>query len=104
MLRDEDGTFVHEATNPKACRMWGKGEVWRVRVTERANDAEAKYWAWWENQYENGPVKREEGFEFVWRSPGLVDICFAYGYKAEEERGRGHMLAVDVEPLELVLP
>jgi hypothetical protein len=105
MLKNEDGYFEHDGGSARVCKMFDSSlPVWRVRVTERATEEGAQYWAWWENKDETGIIKRAEGFELIWRRRFLVDMCFTYGAKVEEERGRGKLCAVDIEPLEEVTP
>lgn len=45
-----------------------------------------QYWAWWN--------EKDQVFEMVYPSKGVVNMCFPYGAKAEEECGRGKLLPV----------
>lgn len=69
----------------------GPEPVLRMRVTVIATSeaTEADYWGWW---------KAEGDYvTYVYPREFLVEMCFAYGSKAETERGRGWMVRVRVE-------
>lgn len=63
-----------------------KQPVVRVRVT--VDDA-GDYWAWWEAKTQK-PVH-------IYPKDFMVEMCFTYGTKEEEERGRGKVCRVRVE-------
>lgn len=72
-------------------RMCGDHPIVRVRVSETETPTDRSYWAWWDNERQH--------FTMVYYSRVQVEICFAYGSKAEEARGRGKVCQVDVEEL-----
>jgi hypothetical protein len=63
----------------------------RARVAEIQPGEESPYYGWWSNE--------NECFSMIFPSKGQSEICFTYGSKAEEERGRGHQLNVTVTEL-----
>lgn len=60
----------------------------KARVSE-GKDIPGSYWAWW-------GIERQ-AFTMVFRRKFIVEMCFPYGTKVEEERGRGKLLPVDIE-------
>lgn len=70
---------------------FGMDQVSPVLVRDLREDEESEYWAWWDSEHGR--------FEFVYQRKFLVDMCFPYGTKAEEERGKGRLLNVSVEAL-----
>ena len=86
-----DGRIDHFYPAVVAVRMCGSGRVVAVRVTE---DATGAYWAWWSAEHGKHML--------VYDHRMLVDMCFPYGPKAEEERGRGEVVQVRVEVLQEV--
>ena len=104
MQKDAKGTFWHDATDPRMfdIGIYGSGcGVSKVQVTECAAEG-AKYWAWWE-QYKVYDAK-DAHFCMIWPSKALVEMCFAYGSKVEEEHGRGKLCPVDIVELEELKP
>ena len=67
-------------------------EIVEVEVEE---DPNGKYHAWWEYESYFNPDK-SGGFEFVSDCIHLVEICFTYGTKAEEKRGKGKLVRAKV--------
>lgn len=65
--------------------------VLKVLVKE-SKEEKGSYWGWWDNS--------EKAFSIVLHDKSLIEICFPYGSKAEEERGNGHLLPVSIEVLE----
>ncbi len=94
------GTILfHFYHHPKAVKMCQDSRdphpVFKVEVTE-GTDAPGSYWGWWNSE--------DNSFHFVFPSRLQVDMCFPYGAKAEEERGRGKMMPVNVTVLEEIKP
>jgi hypothetical protein len=65
---------------------------YRVEVSRGTHGDPGGYWGWWNLEYMR--------WEMVFGSKVQVEVCFPYGSKAEEERGRGWLLPVDVKVLE----
>jgi hypothetical protein len=91
------GTYLaHFFTDVRGTRMCtGKAAfpIFEVMVSE-GTDTPDSYWAWWNAE--------EERFAMVFRSRQLVECCFPYGSKVEEERGRGKLLPVNVKVIRKV--
>lgn len=49
------------------------------------------YWAWWDN--------KEQRFSIIWAKHFLLEMCFPYGIKAEEDRDFGKAYRVNVKPV-----
>lgn len=83
--------YRHFFPNPAAMQICGvdSKDVYRCRVTEDTEQPDS-YWAWWDNE-------RKRFTSIIFHKKLLAEICFPYGYKAEEARGRGVLLPVKVE-------
>lgn len=66
----------------------GVGEIFKVSLREVEAGEKSQYWAW----FENG-VKR---FNICYPRKEAVEMCFPYGHKVEEEKGRGRLVNVSV--------
>ena len=87
--RDEKGRPVHFANHPEVSRMYDPAlPVHAARVTEAENKPDC-YWAWWDQE--------RGSFMFVYPARSLVEMCFHYGTRVEERRGKGHLLPVAIE-------
>jgi len=64
-------------------------------VVEEGTDTPDSYWGWWDSE--------RQAFNIVFARKLLVEICFPYGSKAEEDRGRGKLLPVNVRVIREVL-
>jgi len=66
-----------------------EARLYEVEIAAGTHSDPGGYWGWWEN----------EGRRWAWVFGSKVqcEVCFPYGSKAEEERGRGWMLPVDVK-------
>lgn len=65
--------------------------IWEVEVTAGDHNKPGGFWGWWELD--------ENRFTLVWPSRVQLEICFPYGYKAEEDRGRGKFMPVEVKKI-----
>lgn len=80
--------------HPDVVRMCGLDHpIDKVRLTT-AHDGEQ--WAWWDAS--------EHAHTIVYQDEYLVEMCFPYGSKAEEERGRGKVVRVRVERIADLAP
>lgn len=52
-------------------------------------DEAGDYFTWWDSE--------KDTFNFTAPAEVLVEVCFAYGSKAEEERGRGRLIRCRIE-------
>jgi hypothetical protein len=63
----------------------------RLRIREwRVGDEEPSYWGWLKT---GDPGK----YTLVWPTEIQFNICFQYGYKPEEDRGKGRRVKLVVE-------
>ena len=70
----------------------GPAAAYRVEISRGTYGDPGGYWGWWNLE--------KLCWEMVFGSKVQVEVCFAYGPKVEEERGRGWLLPVDVKVLE----
>lgn len=66
----------------------GDAPVVRVRII---TDDAGSHWSWWDAE--------RKSHSMIFGSRVLVEICFPYGSRAEEERGRGKVVRVRVEQI-----
>ena len=84
--------------HPETARMYDYGEapVYEVTVSEMPDEPMLdSYWGWWDAQ--------RGAFTMVYYAQALVEMCFPYGSKVEEERGRGKLMPVAVSGATIVL-
>lgn len=62
--------------------------ILEVRVSE-GTDTKDSYWGWWNEEAQR--------FMFIFPRKFLVEMCFPYGTRIEEEQGLGKLLPVNVE-------
>lgn len=67
----------------------GKEEV--ICLVEITEDSVGDYWTWYN--------KEDNDFQFTAPFKQAVDMCFAYGYEADEKRGRGKLIQVFVKEI-----
>lgn len=96
ILREQDGTYYYY--NAHTSRMFVKlhyypNPIVKVSVRERvATDPPSNYWGWLD-------AMAPHHYIFVWPSEVQLDMCFPYGPKVEEDRGRGRKVNLVVEEL-----
>lgn len=98
----KDGIYQHFGIHPKTASLYGNKASDIVEVTMRVSEdqevpkhltgpkapANPDYWGWFDS---------EDGeFTFIWNAYFLLDMCFTYGMKAEEKRGRGKAYRLEV--------
>lgn len=81
--------WCHLFPRRETTAMCGHGEIARIEVVE---DSEGTHYAFWENE--------RERWLYLWYDRGLTEMCFPYGSKAEEQRGRGQLCSVRIVRLE----
>ena len=84
-------SFTNFFPNPWGVKEYGHTKIWKVLVREPKPGETPEYWSFWD--------KREQKFEFTWAKEGLLEMCYAYGTKAEEEAGKGKKMQTVVEVL-----
>lgn len=88
-VRAFEDMFAHETPaglrdfmpSTKAMSLCGTAPIVRVRVTVTED---GPLWAWWD--------AKQDVIRNVFGSRTLLETCFTYGSKAEEERGRGKVI------------
>ncbi len=81
----------HFFAHPDIVRMCGdQHPIVPVRVVY---DPKGAYWAWWDAE--------KRWFTMIYPAEVLVEMCFPYGSKAEESRGRGKLVNVRIDRREL---
>jgi hypothetical protein len=89
----DGGTFIsHIYPHPTIVKMCGSEPVITVDVRVPVGEEEPTHWAWQDTGSE----------EFVMIQPSFpaFKVCFPYGYKVEEEAGKGKMVRVVVEVID----
>lgn len=93
--RREGGTwYAHFCQHVFTLRMYNKEA--KPLVAEIVEDPNGDYCGWWDNEAGE--------FHHIYPSPQLTEMCFPYGSKVEEDRGRGHKLPVRVTILREASP
>lgn len=86
---DDAPSFTNFFVNPWGTQQYGHDRIFEVLVREPKPGETPRYWSWWN--------EKEQRFTFTWRFDGLLEMCFAYGTRAEEERGRGKKIQTVVD-------
>ncbi len=81
--------FSNFFVNPWGTQQYGHDRIFEVLVREPKPGETPSYWSWWDEE--------RQRFEFTWYWEGALEMCFAYGTKAEEERGRGKKIQTVVD-------
>lgn len=88
--RGAGGYWRNFMAHPEVTRLYDdKAEVFAVEVIELPAEEPGCYWGWWDSQ--------DRAFCHVYHGRALVEMCFTYGARGEEERGRGKVLPVRLE-------
>jgi hypothetical protein len=77
--------------NPEIVKLYGKYPIHRVRVTLVEGEHSGLYWGWLAT---DGKYP-----EYMYPLRDAVEVCFPYGSKCEEEKGRGKVVGLLVEDL-----
>jgi hypothetical protein len=83
--------FMHFDANPEIVKLYGDHPIHRVRVTLVEGKHDGIYWGWLDTDGKH--------LEYVYPSRDAVEVCFPYGSKREEARGRGKVVGLLVEDL-----
>ncbi len=88
------GLYWNESKNAWHCSLYDSvAPIHKVKITEDLS-GKSQYWAWFENE--------KQDYEMVWPKKLLAEMCFPYGSKIEEDRGRGKLTCVNIEFVEIV--
>ena len=85
-------SFVDIFANIKTVKVHGNGPYYKLKFKEIEDEESGEYFAW--KNYEN------KTYEMIYRLKETLDLCFAYGYKAEENCGKGKLVRLIVEYFE----
>jgi hypothetical protein len=90
--KEEGKNYCHFSSHPKSVEMYGAkpNEIVKVRVSEDTSD-DPKFFGWWDYQ--------DQDFSMIYGHLSLVNICFAYGFFVEMERGRGEVCGLKAEEI-----
>jgi hypothetical protein len=74
------------------CREYVKAHYLKYPIVEVevSIDENGTYWGWFDNE-----DNTLHGC-YIWIHPSLTEMCFPYGTKVEEERGRGKKVKLSV--------
>ncbi len=92
-LNPHDGIEYYNDFYPSELqvKMCGDGKIVKIIIRELKEGEVSPYWAWWDNE--------DQSFCMIFPSQVQVRMCFPYGYKIEEELGRGILTNVFVESI-----
>lgn len=94
------GNYFHDfGIRPMFASIYGRkpDDIVNVKCTISEDQTEhtaPDYWGWYnliENKWETGGLIQPSFLQF--------QMCFPYGYKAEEERGKGKAYRLDIEEI-----
>jgi hypothetical protein len=74
--------------HPEVTRLCSSNKPVYKAVVSEGVDTPGSYWAWWDN--------KDGRFHHVYGARMLVDMCFPYGAKTEEQRARGRLHPVTI--------
>jgi len=94
--------YVHFGIHPTTASLYGNRREDIVELTMRlAEDQEvpkhtsgpksnpnADYWGWYEDDIGK--------FTLIWQAYMLLEMCFPYGMKVEEDKGRGKAFRLEI--------
>ena len=86
--------FRDVSPHPRLTALYGSGPIFKVSMRAVRADESSPYWGWWDAE--------RETISMIWPDKRLLNMCFPYGPKAEEERGRGLRVNLVLEELERV--
>jgi hypothetical protein len=67
-------------------------KIYEIDVIKTDEINEDTYYGWLKSD-------GDKNISFIYPIPGLVDINFPYGYKAEEDSGKGKLIIVKIEEI-----
>ncbi len=81
-------------------KMCGSDPIHQIKLTE---NSEGQYFGWidYASDGNHGYTKEEKtGIPtMIWPHESLFSMCFPYGYKIEQDHGKGYVVRMDVEDL-----
>lgn len=95
-------SFKSFGISPLTASLYGhkEDEIIEIKITVAADQTKpsfeqqqknknADYWGWWDDV--------DKKMSFIHPQLFILNMCFPYSYEAEEERGRGKALRINVE-------
>ncbi len=94
---DGEKFYTHFYLNLIAIRLAdSKSPILKVNVKEIREGEESDYWAWWSHE------KDDNKFMICYYQKKILNMCFPYGMKIEEDRGNGIGVNVMIEIIEVM--
>ena len=88
------GIYWHESKNAFHCSLYDNvSPIHKVKVEEDST-GESKYYGWLDAETQE--------YRMIWCEKKLVEMCFPYGYKVEEEKGKGRLVRLKIDFIEVV--
>ena len=94
VVDEHHSAFVDFNANPEVVKLYelyGDCPIHRVRVTLIEDNHDGMYWGWLATDSKCPSM--------IYDARQLVEICFTYGTKCEEELGRGKVVGLLVDDL-----
>ena len=86
--------YWHESKNAFHCSLYDSvSPMHKVKVEEDFT-GKNEYYGWFDNSTQD--------YRMIWCKKQLVEICFPYGYKIEEEKGKGRLVPLKISFIEVV--
>lgn len=91
-LREQDGKeYYHDIFNNElSVKIFSEDKIYKIDVREAKPDEETPYVGWLDN---------EGNIVLIFPNRILLEVCFTYGTKAEEERGNGKVIRVFIKEI-----
>lgn len=88
-IREQDGLtyFTNIFKSEMQVRMCTSDTIYKIDVREAKENEDTPYYGWLEP---NGDIS------LIFPSMILLEVCFPYGTKAKEQRGRGKVIKVTI--------
>ena len=89
ILFEEREVFIHISRSLRTTKQFGKGPYYKLIFKEAVKPETNNYRGW--------KISREETYRFIHPLKVGIEICFPYGTKAEEEKGKGKLVELVLE-------
>ena len=91
VVDEHRSAFIHFDANPGVVKLYGNSPIHRVRVALVEGNHDGMYWGWL--------ATGSKCPSMIYYARQLVEMCFPYGTKCEEARGRGKIVGLLVDDL-----
>ena len=96
-LREQDGKIYYVNIQPSIMQIKmcvdSNTDIYEIDIKEARSNEDTPYWGW---LYPDGKIS------MVFHSKILVEVCFTYGTKIEEEAGKGKLIQIVINEIGLV--